>query len=251
MPALETVVLTDIAIIGGGRLGTSLASGLSEAGVTVSGPFRRNEIVTARTVILAIPERALAEVAATLPLGTLVGHCSASAPLDSLAPHERFNSHPLMTFNSVSIQTKPTAFRGPIRNVFHGAACATDGSTEYARAVAGTIATILGMRPVHVPADQRALYHAAASMASNYLVTLESVAETLATESGITRAELAPLARAALEAWIAGGFHQAISGPVSRGDTEVVRAQRDAIARAKPELLPLFDALTQQTRACM
>lgn len=240
---MENIVFSEIAIVGAGRLGTSLAAALTDAGISVSGPFRRNEQVTSKMVILAVPERAIASVSAVLPTGSLVGHCSASAPLSTMAPHECFNCHPLMTLNTAGTTTAANAFRG--------AACAIDGSTDYARHVATTLAAILGMRPVHVPAHQRALYHAAASMASNYLVTLETAAETLAEHAGITRAELAPLARASLEAWIAGGFHGAISGPASRGDSDTVQLQRDAVHASAPDLLPLFDALTNHTRACL
>ena len=50
------------------------------------------------------------------------------------------------------------------------------------------------------------------------------------------------------EAWIAGGFCDAISGPVSRGDDAIVEGQRRAIETHDPSLLPLFDALTATTR---
>jgi predicted short-subunit dehydrogenase-like oxidoreductase (DUF2520 family) len=240
---MDNLAVPEIAIIGAGRLGTALAAALTDAGVSVSGPFRRNESVTSHIVILAVPDREIAAVARVLPASALVGHCSASAPLSAMAPHECFNCHPLMTLNAVRATTHANAFRGAV--------CAIDGSTDRARQLATTLADILGMRPVHVPASRRAVYHAAATMASNYLVTLETAAETLAKHAGLTRAELAPLARAALEAWIAGGFPHAISGPVSRGDMETVQAQREAVGSAAPELLPLFDALTTHTRACL
>jgi predicted short-subunit dehydrogenase-like oxidoreductase (DUF2520 family) len=136
-------------------------------------------------------------------------------------------------------------------DTFVGAACAIDGSTERARTMAADIANLLGMRPVVVAQELRPLYHAAASMAANYLVTLESIAEQLAHATGITRAELAPLARASLEAWISGGFCDAISGPVSRGDDAIVEGQRRAIESHDPSLLPVFDALTVATRQAM
>ena len=198
---------------------------------------------SADVVLLAIPERELAGVAAALPAGLIVGHCSASAPLDVLAPHERLGLHPLLPLTRASSK--------PIADTFAGAACAIDGSSERARSVAAGIATLLGMRPVVVAPESRPLYHAAASMAANYLVTLEAVAEQLAQATGITRAELAPLARASLEAWIAGGFCDAISGPVSRGDEAVVEGQRRAIKTHDPSLVPLFDALTAATRQAM
>jgi len=160
-----------------------------------------------------------------------------------LSPHERLGLHPLLPLTRATSK--------PVADTFAGAACAIDGSTERARSVAADIATLLGMRPVVVEPPFRALYHAAASMAANYLVTLESVAEQLAHATGITRAELAPLARASLEAWIAGGFCDAISGPVSRGDDAIVEGQGGAIEAHDASLLPLFDALTAATRRQM
>jgi predicted short-subunit dehydrogenase-like oxidoreductase (DUF2520 family) len=238
LPALR------ITVVGAGRLGTALTIALRARDVPVVGPVRRGEPVPlSDVVLLAIPEREIASAAATLPQGTLAGHCSASEPLETLAPHERFNLHPLLPLAR-------TAVAAP-SDTFAGAAAAVDGSTPRAQSVARALATVLGMRPVHVPAAQRPLYHAAASMAANYLVTLESAAEQLAALTGITRAELAPLARASLEAWIAGGFQQAISGPVSRGDEAIVAGQRAAVERHRPALLPLFDALTSATRDAM
>ena len=227
--------------MGAGRLGTALAASLRQRGAKVDGLLRRGETVpSADIVLLAIPERELARVAAALPVGLIVGHCSASAPLDVLAPHERLGLHPLLPLTRASSK--------PVAETFAGAACAIDGSSERARTVAAEIATFLGMRPVVVAPELRPLYHAAASMAANYLVTLETVAEQLAHATGITRAELAPLARASLEAWIAGGFCDAISGPVSRGDDPIVEGQRRAIEAHDASLLPLFDALTAATK---
>lgn len=207
----------------------------------------------ADVVLLTIPERELAAAAAAIPAGPLLGHCSASASLELLAPAERFNLHPLMTLNAMTLagRADQPSVAARAGEVFRGAACAVDSSSARARDVAMALAERLGMRPVVIPAAQRPLYHAAASMTANYLVTLEAAAERLARHTGITRAELAPLARASLEAWIAGGFSRAISGPVSRGDDDVVNGQRAAVAMAEPELLPLFDALTIATRDAM
>lgn len=245
-PFASGVILSDprIAIVGAGRLGTVLAATLRQRGATVAGPTRRGEAVPAADVVLlAIPERELAGAAAALPIGPIVGHCSASAALDVLSPHERLGLHPLFPVGRAASVTGG--------DTFVGAACAIDASSAHARATATGIATMLGMRPVLVTASLRPLYHAAASMAANYLVTLESAAEQLAHAAGITRAELAPLARASLESWIAGGFCDAISGPVSRGDDAIVDGQRRAIEQHDPSLLPAFDALTSATRRAM
>ncbi|MGV3707451.1 MAG: DUF2520 domain-containing protein, partial [Gemmatimonas sp.] len=202
----------------------------------VSEPLRRGESVPAcDVVLLCVPESAIAGVAQSIAPGPIVGHCSASFPMDALAPHERLVAHPLMPI------TKEGAN-------FRGAVCATDGSTPRAVALAEELAHCVGMRPVRVPADQRALYHAAASMAANFLTTLGDAAERLATPCGITRHDLAPLIRAATENWIALGGKRALVGPVSRGETETVARQRAAVAASAPDLVPLWDALAASTR---
>jgi predicted short-subunit dehydrogenase-like oxidoreductase (DUF2520 family) len=105
------------------------------------------------------------------------------------------------------------------------------------------------MHATRVPAADRAAYHAAASMASNFLVTLEGAAERLAATAGVDRALLAPLVRAAVENWAARGAEDALTGPIARGEANTVARQRDAVAERTPELLPLFDAMVDATRA--
>lgn len=224
------------AVIGAGRLGHALSRALRNGGARISGPFGRGETLPAcDVVLLCVPESAIAALALSIAPGPIVGHCSASYPMDKLAPHERFVAHPLMPI------TKEGAD-------FRGAVCATDGSTARALETAEEIARLVGMRPVRVPAGQRALYHAAASMAANFITTLEDAAEQLAAPCGINRSDLAPLVRAALENWLALGGKRALVGPVSRGEHETVKAQRAAVAANAPHLLPLWDALEHSTR---
>ena len=61
------------------------------------------------------------------------------------------------------------------------------------------------MRPVEIADDDRAAYHAAASIASNFLVTLEAAAERVAATAGVDRELLVPLVRATVENWAADG----------------------------------------------
>ncbi len=226
-----------VAIVGRGQLGRALDHALREAGVTVAGPLSRNEAVEDQDlVLLCVPERELQAAAAAVGAGPLVGHCSASAPLDALRPHERFVMHPLMTV------TREGA-------TFAGAACAIDGSSARATEEARRLAQLLGMQPVRIPEGRRALYHAAASMASNFLVTLESSAERLAGSCGIDRAALAPLVRAAADNWARLGAAGALTGPIARGDELTAAQQRAAVAEAAPDLLPLWDALADATRS--
>ncbi len=233
-------MLTPIAIVGRGRMGRALSSALSGAALPVDGPHPRGFDGTgAGVVLLCVPDAEIAAAAAALVPreGLLVGHCSGATGLGVLAPHERFGLHPLMTV---------TGADGP--DAFAGAGCATAGSSERALACAGELAAALGMRPVAVAGEDRAAYHAAAAMASNYLVALECAAERLAVTAGITRADLAPLVRAAAENWASDGA-AALTGPIARGDEDTVAAHREAIAERTPDLLELYDALAGVTRA--
>ena len=100
-----------------------------------------------------------------------------------------------------------------------------------------------GCAPVEVLEPDRAAYHAAASIASNFLITLEAAAEQLAADAGVDRELLVPLVRATVENWAALGADRALTGPVARGDEQTVAAQRAAVAERAPDLLALFDVL--------
>src|SRR6185503_9953345 len=123
------------------------------------------------------------------------------------------------------------------------------GSTDRALATARDLAQRLGLRAVEVADSDRAAYHAAASIAANFLVTLEGAAERLAETAGVDREALAPLVRAALENWVALGPERALTGPIARGDDATVERQRAAVADRCPDLLPAWDALADLTRS--
>ena len=228
--------LDSIAIVGAGRLGTALAAALGAGGDRVLG--RGAEARGATVVLLCVPDSEIAAAAAAVEAGPLVGHCSGATGLDVLAPHEAFSLHPLMTVPA-----------GAPPDVLAGAGCAVDGSTPRALAVAEELAARLDMRATRVADEDRAAYHAAASIASNFLVTLEGAAERLAATAGVERALLVPLVRAAVENWAARGAEEALTGPIARGDDATVARQRAAVAARTPELVPVYDALVEATRA--
>ena len=228
--------LDSIAIVGAGRLGTVLAAALGAPSPLGRGADARG----ATAVLLCVPDAEIAAAAAAIEPGPLVGHCSGATGLDVLSPHEAFSLHPLMTVPA-----------GAPPDVLDGAGCAVDGSTPRALELAHALAARLGMRATQVTDQDRAAYHAAASIASNFLVTLEGAAERLAATAGVERALLAPLVRAAVENWAARGAEEALTGPIARGDDETVARQRAAVAERTPDLLPLFDAMVDATRAAV
>ena len=238
-PAHGSPTAATIAVVGRGRLGTALTRGLRDSGVDVSGPLGRDaDLDSFDAVVLCVPDAAIAAAAARVPARTLVGHCAGACTLAPLAPHEGFSLHPLMTF---------TAQDG--RERFAGAGAAIAGSTPRARELATALAKALGMRPFEVADEDRAAYHAAASIASNFLVTLEAAAERVGAGTGLERELLAPLVLATVENWSRLGPEQALTGPIARGDRQTVVRQRDQLARRAPELLELFDVLVERTRS--
>jgi predicted short-subunit dehydrogenase-like oxidoreductase (DUF2520 family) len=226
------------AIVGAGRLGHALAAALSQAGIEIDGPLGRGATPQAEVVLLCVPDDEIANAAAALtPSKTqFVGHCSGATTLEPLHAQNAFSLHPLMTV--------PEGGAAP----FEGAGCAVAGATETARGMAEALARALHMRPVTVADEDRAAYHAAASIAANFLVTLEGAAERLAATAGVDRALLVPLARAALENWAAKGAGPALTGPVARGDEATIARQRAAIEERAPDLLETFDALVAASR---
>jgi predicted short-subunit dehydrogenase-like oxidoreductase (DUF2520 family) len=223
------------AVVGHGRLGSSLATALSQVGVRVDGPFGRGATPDAPVVILAVPDAEIANAAAALTpaAGTFVGHCSGATTLAPLADHpDAFSLHPLMTVTHAGAD-------------FAGATAAVAGSTEAALALAHALATTLRMTPIDVPDEDRAAYHAAASIASNFLVTLEWAATRV---GDLPREALAPLVRATVDNWVAQGPHDALTGPIARGDEATVARQRAAVRDRTPDLAELFDVLADATR---
>jgi predicted short-subunit dehydrogenase-like oxidoreductase (DUF2520 family) len=228
-----------VAIVGAGRLGCALAAACDAAGFTVEGPLRRGETpsAAAAAVLLCVPDAQIEAAAAALPRldGRLAGHVSAATTLDALAPHEAFSLHPLMTVTRAGAS-------------FHGVTAAVAGATPQAARYAEDLARALGMAPVQIADEDRAAYHAAACIASNFLVALEGVAERLAQTAGLGREPLVALVQATVANWSQLGPEGALTGPIARGDEATIARQRAAIAERLPGELDLFDALTAATR---
>jgi predicted short-subunit dehydrogenase-like oxidoreductase (DUF2520 family) len=224
----------EVTIVGAGRLGTALAKALKVHGVAVTGPLRRGDAIRGDIVLLAVPDREIAKVVKSLPPKCIAGHTAGAVTLEVFGKREAFSMHPLMTAGAGEAD-------------FTGASAAIAGTTERARKVARDIATRLGMHAIEVPDGERVAYHAAASIAANYLVTLETIAERVGERAGINRRHLLPLARAALENWGSLGAI-ALTGPIARGDADVVKQHRAEIKAHAPEFLAAWDAMAKATR---
>jgi predicted short-subunit dehydrogenase-like oxidoreductase (DUF2520 family) len=238
-----------IALIGQGRLGTAIAREATAVGLVVR-IGRRDSIEAAcsgmEVAILCVPdaeiEPACAVVTAAERMPRFVGHVSGATRLDALASARDAGCH---TFSLHPLQTIPDG-----EAVLAGAPAAISGSDAEAAGLAHSLAVTLGMRPFEVPEEARSGYHAAASIASNFLVALEESAVDALRAAGIEngRELLAPLVLRTAANWAEQG-PAALTGPIARGDERTVAAHLDVLRAASPELVPLYEALAERTRA--
>jgi predicted short-subunit dehydrogenase-like oxidoreductase (DUF2520 family) len=105
-----------------------------------------------------------------------------------------------------------------------GSWCAIEGPASVER-----LALSLGLRPFRVAPEQRARYHAAATIASNHLVAVLGQAVRVAASAGIPPEALLPLVRASVDNVDALGAPAALTGPVARGDADTVARHLDAL----------------------
>ncbi len=216
-------MLQRIQVIGLGRVGSAVAARLGER-VSEESP---------ELVLLCVPDRAIAEVARTISPGPWVAHTSGATPLSALDLHQRrFGLHPLQTF---------TRARGPEQ--LDGSYAAVTAESEEAREVGFWLARELGLEPFALDDSERALYHAGAVVASNFLVTLHRAAADLVEAAGAPPEALVPLMRRVIE----NDFE--LTGPIERGDWETVEAHLAAIRERRPELEPVYRALADATAA--
>ena len=116
------------------------------------------------------------------------------------------------------------------------------GESDEARERGLWLAEALGLRPFELADEARPLYHAAAAIASNYLVTLYRAASRLFDDAGAPPAALVPLMRRTIE----NGFE--LTGPIARGDWATVDRHLEAIRAREPGLEGMYTALAEVTR---
>lgn len=185
---------------------------------------------------LTVPDSAVAsfaaEVAGAGAISSSVAfvHCSGALGLDVLrrlgARHAIGSFHPLQSFPQ---PRAPEAFRGSLVGI--------DASTVPLRRKLERLARDLGARPRRVEDAERAVYHAAAVFASNYLVALAGVAVALLKRIGWSERDavdgLIPLMRGAIAEVERRGPVAALTGPIRRGDADTVTMHLEALARGR------------------
>jgi predicted short-subunit dehydrogenase-like oxidoreductase (DUF2520 family) len=216
-------MIESVKVIGAGRVGSAVAARLEERGTEL-----RDD---ADVCLLCVPDTAIADVARGLTPRSWISHTSGATPLSALDPHERrFGLHPLQSFQPA---------RGAEQ--LDGAYAAVTAETDEARGIGFELARRLGLEPFELAEDDRALYHAGAVIASNYVVTLHRAASDIFGAVGAPAEGLRPLMQGVID----GGFE--LTGPIARGDWSTVERHVEALLARKPALEPLYRVLAEAT----
>lgn len=243
-------------VVGLGRLGSAMAVQLRRAGwrvqIRTRSPAGRRQasrlglreatekdLLQAELCLLPVPDAAVGAVAAAVaPLlgsGTGLVHCAGALTLEVLTPVA--GGRPVGSFHPLVNVTGPAT---PLAG--HAVAVATRSRALAPRL--GALARALGLTPVQVSEAGRAAYHAGASLAASGLVAHLDAAVEAWRAAGVSErdalAALVPLMRSALDGVEERGLVAALTGPVVRGDADVVQAHLRALPR---DVVPLYRQL--------
>ncbi|CAA9557258.1 MAG: hypothetical protein AVDCRST_MAG79-3190 [uncultured Thermoleophilia bacterium] len=221
-----------IAVVGPGRAGRTFHQRLIARGLEASLGRLVPPPHEAGTVILAVPDRAVAEVAAAVADEVWLGTLSGATPLAVLGPSpRRFVLHPLQTLTGAGAHELDDV-----------PACITGAGPEAER-VATDLAVRLGLRPVPVPESARPLPHVAAVLAGNALAAPLAAARRALAAAGLDEWAgelLGALAHRSVDVALAADADGRPTGPVARGDDGTVRLHLAALRRHAPELLHVY-----------
>lgn len=238
-----------LGILGGGRAAWAFGSAWKRIGWPMSGVWLRDDshshiaelLETARmdmadlardseVLLVAVSDRAIAEVAAMIPeTEGLIFHASGAM----LSMRDGFSLHPLKSLPPVGM---PSDLAGTLL-VFEG----------QHRRTAKLIAAAMDARFCEVAPEQKALYHAAAVFGSNYVAASLEIAQRLMARAGVTdvREDLVALAQSAIENWRNHEDAKRFTGPAARGDNAVIAQHLDAL-RDDPRSAQIYEMLASE-----
>lgn len=256
-------------IIGAGRVGRTLGHLLHHAGACAVQDVLSAEFATAEAAVTFIgagsavrrlgemrpaglwlltpPDDAISLMAVALAAagkvraGDTVIHCGGA--------HSSSLLHPLSAIGTLVASVHPLkTFAEPARAVesFAGTWCTAEGD-EAALAVLRPLFEQIGARVVQIDPAGKTLYHAASVLVCNDLTALMEAGLRSYERAGLDRATaqamMEPLVRETLDNVFALGTVRALTGPVARGDAEVVARQLTALAALDPRIADVYRAL--------
>src|SRR6266481_4277232 len=259
-----------LTIVGAGRVGRALGRGLHELGWKIGAVVTRShasarratrfigagqphggltrQVLSCSVILVATPDSAVREVAEELARigaeeldGKIVLHTSGALAASALDAVRTFGAaagsmHPLQSFSGVGVPQ------------LEGKVFAIEGDAAAVR-MARQIARSLGGAPVKIEGSKKPLYHAGAAMAAGHVLAVVEAAARLLMSVGMNRREavraLLPLTRQVLQNFERLGPRAAWTGPLARGDYEVIEAHKKALHNFPREYRNAYDHLNR------
>ena len=259
-------------IAGAGPVATALAGALRLGGVPVLGLWARRAaparaagsiagvaafssappdvLLETEVVILAVRDPVITEVAQML-LGTglinkrhVLLHCAGASSAKELLGAVADKVAGIGTLHPLSAIADGKAAMRALKGTVFG----VEGD-EVGRATASKLVAAMSGIVLALDGAQMAAYHAAAALASNYIVaTLDAAAAALAS-AGVAPDKAAkaliPLAEGALKNVAVHGTVGGLTGPVRRGDAATVARHLEAL-RDRPDIVEIYRALARR-----
>lgn len=210
-------------------------------------------ILKADLILITTPDQAIQRVAHELfkqdlvQEGSCLTHCSGALTSEVLIPeavveekYNRLSLHPLQSIADVKngINNLPESFF-------------TIEGDEGGREIGEVFLERLGADYEVISSQAKPVYHAAACVASNYLVAITDLAVMMNQAAGISTEDaltgLLPLMKGTLNNIQSLGSTQALTGPIERGDTEIIQNHLDALQNLLPGRLELYQKLGSYT----
>lgn len=262
-----------IALVGAGAAGGAMVLALHQAGYPIIGVASKNQasaqrcsaridcplvttdparvVVNADIIIIATPDDQIATVCESIAdqgviqPSQLFIHLSGALTSEVLEAAQRKGAETL-SLHPIQALADPVKGASLLKNAYF---CLEGTAPAIAKAM--PLVNALSGKTLVIPASKKALYHATLCIASNYLVTLESVAVSLLEQIGIDRIAgmqaLLPLIQGSVENLSHSGLPNALTGPISRGDSETIAHHIDGLREMPQEYQSLYRMLGKET----
>lgn len=262
-----------IGVIGAGRVGTALAVSLANLGYSVVAVASRtsehavalaeriNSTAAAPEIVIELADLTLLAVsddgiesAASAAAEKLTAPLSAPKAIvhtSGIHTHEMLAALSPRGLMTGSLHPALPVAASLTHDQFQGAAFALEADQPLLFDWLEQIVSTVGARAFRLGQDQKALYHTALVMASNYTVSLHAFAEHLLTTVGLSKADADDILGALLQATVDNLQHQgvpdALTGPLVRGDTGTLRRHLQALHQVAPEGVKAYRTLARLT----
>jgi len=259
-----------IAIIGAGRVGTAMAAMLAKDGHRISGVASRNRddaehcarltdadmistnpvdvAVGAKMIFLTVTDDQIGPVCQSLAAnngfrrGQIIVHASGALSSNVLEPAAKKGCHVVSVHPFQSFATSEQAMQN-----LPGSYFGIEGSKEAASIMEKLVPEAFG--GTVIPLDERIkpVYHAAACIASSFLVVLTQASTELLLQVGLEKEEavkvLIPLLRGTVENINFLGLPKSLTGPIERGDVQTIKEHLSSVEARRPRVASLYREL--------